>query len=291
MSLMTILPISPIPTSGPGGLGGITPAILLSNTRGILSGAAANGSATVMLLAWSVALQKWDYVYDPQGPNQRLSITPSSGPGGAESKTFYNPAPTYYMAMLGTAAPSGDVNNLTVDLSAASGSDAYSRTQIWAKTVAAKSGTAIHAAYAGNNATNTFPGPISAPDVPRNLSAVAQANYDGGALTIVGINQFDESVTEVITPVAASTVYGTKVFKSVSSITKAAVGANSATVSVGTGDVIGVDFRIENVTPKAYALFVSQVAEAASVVNPTYSSFTPSTTPNSQVFTFIANRA
>lgn len=148
---------------------------------------------------------------------------------------------------------------------------------------AAKSATAVHAAVAGNAVANLFPGPITNPATPRNLSAVAAASYDGGALTIVGTNQFDKAQTEVITPVAASTVYGTKIFKTVSSITKGAVGANAAAVSVGTGDKIGVTYNVANSTGLMY---VGGVLEAVTV-DPVADAWTATSVPNGAL-SFVA---
>jgi hypothetical protein len=148
---------------------------------------------------------------------------------------------------------------------------------------AAKSATAVHAAVAGNAVANLFPGPITNPVTPRNLSAVAAASYNGGALTIVGTNQFNVAQTEVITPVAASTVYGTKVFKTVTSITKAAVGGASAAVSVGTGDKIGVNYNIANSTGLMY---VGGVLEAVTV-DPVADAWTATSVPNGTL-SFVA---
>jgi hypothetical protein len=148
---------------------------------------------------------------------------------------------------------------------------------------AAKSATAVHAAVAGNAVANLFPGPITNPVTPRNLSAVAASSYDGGALTIVGTNQFDAAQTEVITPSAGSTVYGTKVFKTVTSITKAAVGANAAAVSVGTGDKIGVGYNVANSTG---LMFVGGVLEAVTV-DPATDAWTATSVPNGTL-SFVA---
>ena len=95
----------------------------------------------------------------------------------------------------------------------------------------------VHAAYAGNDATNLFPGPIVQPVEPRNLEVVAGAGYDGGALTVVGTAEDKQTAqTEVITPTAGSTVKGAKVFGSITSITKATAGASAATATVKTGN-------------------------------------------------------
>lgn len=289
--MSTLNLVTSFPTAAPTALGGSVPSVLLSATRGTFQAASLSGSATVALLAWSVALQKWDYLLSPSGPGAHLALTPSAVPGGSESITFDNPSPTHYVGLLTTSAPNGDTANLVLDLSDATGATVYGRTRLWSKTVAAKSATAVHAAYAGNNATNAFPGPITNPAIPRNLSAVAAAGYDGGILTIVGTNQFGQAQTEQITPVAGSTVYGTKIFATVASITKATVGGNAAAVSVGTGDLIGLDFYPENVSPVAYMLTVAGVSEAATAVYPTIAAFVPTTVPAGQVFALLGNSA
>ena len=147
---------------------------------------------------------------------------------------------------------------------------------------AAKSATAVHASLLAT-AANLFPGPITNPAAARNLSAVAAAGYDGGALTVVGTNQFDAAQTEVITPVAASTVYGTKIWKTVTSITKAAIGVAAAGVSVGTGDKIGVVYNVANSTGLMY---VGGVLEAVTV-DPAADAWTATSVPNGTL-SFVA---
>jgi hypothetical protein len=146
---------------------------------------------------------------------------------------------------------------------------------------AAKSVTAIHAALAGS-AANLFPGPITNPVTPRNASAVAASGYTGGDLTLVGTNMFDAAQTEVITPVAGSTVYGTKIWKTITSITKASVGA-AATISVGTGDKIGVGYNVANSTGLMY---VGGVLEAVTV-DPVADAWTATSVPNGTL-SFVA---
>lgn len=153
--------------------------------------------------------------------------------------------------------------------------------------IAAKSVTAIHAAVAGNAAANLFPGPITNPASPRNATAVAAAAYDGGALTLVGTDQFDRAQTEVITPVAGSTVLGVKIWKTITSITKAAVGAAAAAVSVGTGDKIGVTF---NISAAPALLYVGTTIEAVTL-DATVDGFTPTTVPAATTYTLLANVA
>lgn len=143
--------------------------------------------------------------------------------------------------------------------------------------VATASATAVHAAVAGNAAQNLFPGPITNPAVPRNLTATFAASYDGGNITIVGTNQFDEPTTEVIVASAGNTVAGLKIFKTVTSITKGAVGANAATVSIGTGVKLGVVPIPVGGSP--VLLFTNGVGEAVTW-DATNNAFTATSAPN-----------
>ncbi len=153
-------------------------------------------------------------------------------------------------------------------------------------TPAAKGTTDVHAAVA-SNAANAFPGPITNPATPRNLRFVFAASYDGGNLTVVGTNQFGNTQTEVVTAVANSTVVGVKVFKTITSITKAAVGATANTVSVGTGDKIGL--TVVPVAGSPVLLTANGVGEAVTF-DATNNGFTPTTVPNgSTTYVLTAN--
>jgi hypothetical protein len=110
---------------------------------------------------------------------------------------------------------------------------------------AAASNTAVHAGYAGNSANNNFPGPFTSPDYPRTASVTSGAGYDGGAVTLTGTDQFDVAQTEAINPPGGGgTQNGVKVFKTITAAVKAAVGANPATASIGTGNALGLPKRI-----------------------------------------------
>lgn len=157
---------------------------------------------------------------------------------------------------------------------------------------AAKSVTAVHAAFAGNNASKAFPGPFTNPVSPRNVSAVAAASYDGGTITITGTDQFDVPQTETIVAVASSTVLGTKIWKTITSAVRSAVGVNAAAVSIGTGDKLGSPLRLATGTAgmlfagTTLALSVPEVV----TVDATVSGFTPTSVPNGTIlFTPILN--
>lgn len=86
------------------------------------------------------------------------------------------------------------------------------------------------------------------PDVPRNLTVTATAVDTAdtmGTITFVGTNYDGQAISEVITPIAGSTVAGTKAFKAVTSATgagwviDASEGSND-TITIGVGTVLGL---------------------------------------------------
>jgi len=277
------------PTSPPIALGGTTPAVQVSTARGKLSATAANGSAVVTLLVWNATMSRWDYVEDQ--PTQFQVKPDSTVAGGLADNSFVNATPAYYSAIVTTSLPSNSLSNLVVDIGDLASTQGPGLAQIiQIGPVAAASATAVHASYAGNSAANLFPGPITNPNWPRVLTAVAAAMYDGGALTVVGFDQLDRAQTEVITPVAAMTVSGVKIWKTVVSITKAAVGANAAGVSVGTGASLGLPKRIAAPLPPLTYLAATGVLDLATAIllDPTYA-FTPTTPPATTTYLMIAN--
>lgn len=143
----------------------------------------------------------------------------------------------------------------------------------------AAAAVAVHAAVAGNAAANAFPGPFTSPAIPRSLAAAAAAGYDGGALTITGTGEDDAAQTEVITPVAESTVQGVKIWKTVTGCSKAAVGAAAATVTLETGTKLGLGGNFHLTSATKYQHFKDGTAEAATI-DTTYDGFTPTTAPN-----------
>lgn len=151
---------------------------------------------------------------------------------------------------------------------------------------AAASTTAVHAGYAGNNASNTFPGPFTNPVVPRNLTVTFGATWDGGTVNVVGTDQYDVAINENFVPGAGTTVTGTKVFKTATSATKSLVGVDAATASIGTGTKLGV---VANLTSAFGILTVDGAAEAVTV-DATNDAFTPTTAPNgARVYVLAAN--
>lgn len=93
----------------------------------------------------------------------------------------------------------------------------------------------LSAALAGNNALNAFA--ISAqPSDPRNVEVTFAGGWDGGNVTVNGTGEDDAAITEVITAAAGTTVKGLRVFKSITSAAKGAVGAAAATAQIFAGN-------------------------------------------------------
>jgi hypothetical protein len=150
--------------------------------------------------------------------------------------------------------------------------------------IAAKGADNVHALYDSDSAE--FPGPFTDPDEPRNLRVTYTENWDGGDVTIVGTDQFDEPVSEVFDAGDNSVVVGTKVFKTVTGATKeTAEGVTGDGASIGTGDKVGIPLHLfdevgqlqESVTPEAVTL------------DATYSAFTPTTTPSDTTYILLVN--
>lgn len=134
---------------------------------------------------------------------------------------------------------SGNIRQLT-GVGGGGGAGSAGTPIITAIAPAAVSATAIAAAKAASNATNAYT-LAGQPDYPRIVGVVCSgAGWDGGDITFVGTDPFDRSITEVITPNNSTTPkYGVKLFKTVISATKGAVGASAITASLGYGATIG----------------------------------------------------
>jgi hypothetical protein len=131
-----------------------------------------------------------------------------------------------------------------------------------------------------------FPGPIVNPDRPRSARVTFDAGWDGGNVTIIGTNQFDEAVSETFSSAPGTTVEGQQAFKTVTSISKGAVGSTGG-ASVGVGNKLGIYGRLSD-TYNAQ-LFVSNVACGATL-NATYHTFLPELSPDGSLnYTLIAN--
>lgn len=150
----------------------------------------------------------------------------------------------------------------------------------------AAAGVAVHAAVPATD-PNDFPGPFTDPDVPRTVDVTYGVGYDGGDVTIVGTDQFDQPQTEVNVAVASSTVAGAKIFKTVTAISKAAVGASGGTAAPVTGAILGLPLKLNGATSNV--LFADGATEAG-VWDDTNNSVDTTTAPDgSTVFLVLAS--
>lgn len=122
--------------------------------------------------------------------------------------------------------------------------------------------TGIGASIASNAASNSVT--ISAqPDVPRSLQVAFAAAWDGGNIVVTGFDQFNNPQTETITAVAGSTVQGVKIWKTISTIAKTAVGATANAATSGPGSKLGIAYQFSAPTTVAGILATSGVPEAS----------------------------
>lgn len=137
----------------------------------------------------------------------------------------------------------------------------------WIGDMKASSVTAIHAGYAGNNATLAFPGPFTQPTQPRLLTVTFNAAWDGGTVTVTGTDINGRVLTEVFTPGAGTTVVGTKLFATVVSAAKSLVGASATTASIGNSYVVGAPSNIEGHALIGYQFSWTNAASPIGVVS------------------------
>lgn len=145
---------------------------------------------------------------------------------------------------------------------------------------------AVHAAIAGTTAITPVTTALTSPAVPRNLAVVFGATWDGGDAVVTGTDQFGKVITETFASGAGTTVAGSKVFKTVTSVAHTAVGGDAATYTVQTGSKLGVlvDFM------DAYAIGLCDGTPEKAVIDLTNNSVLFTTAPNAaRVFTLLCN--
>jgi hypothetical protein len=140
------------------------------------------------------------------------------------------------------------------------------------------------AAADAGKAYTTFTAGIANPAVPRNIRCTFGHTWDGGNVTINGTDQFGKVQNEVFNAAIDSVVVGVKVFKTVTSIVKAAVGSGTHatnTCQVGTGDKLACGSA--KLTQPFAECRLDSGAEDAVVIDQAASAFTPTTVPNGAV--------
>ena len=287
MSILTVQRTT-YPTATPGSLGTGICKLVSSPLAEVLVTLAStvSGLIDLVILRWDGVGAWFPVTPLPQEPVSLLGggIAPIFEPSrraspalaGRSRFTFAVESPGYYLIFAPSAAAAEltevQVNELYPNSGAYSSGSAV-RGIYYAAPVAADSVT-VHAAVA-SNAANTFPGPFGAIETwGRNVRCVFAASYDGGDVTVVGTDQFGQVISETIVAAAGTTVSGVKIFRTVTGISKATVGATANTVSVGLGLKIGVPFQFT-----AGQEFLNGVGELATL-DTTYYAFTPGTAAN-----------
>jgi hypothetical protein len=115
------------------------------------------------------------------------------------------------------------------------------------------------------------------PDVARNATVTATAGDTGdtmGTVTVVGKDSAGKDISEVITPVAGSTVAGAKAFASISSVTGAgwaidAVEGTNDTITVGVGNLLGLPVALDATAYVAFGVLGAAVFAAVATADGT----------------------
>jgi len=128
---------------------------------------------------------------------------------------------------------------------------AYTKTQ---KVLAAADADGVLAATASTAGTQSITDGLTAPDVARNLTVTlggtaADVPADGD-IVVTGTNSEGATITETFstTENTAETLTGNKAFRTVASVALPAFDGTGATVTVGTGDKIGLSHRTTSAT-------------------------------------------
>lgn len=117
--------------------------------------------------------------------------------------------------------------------------------------------TAVHAAVTDTGVLQNVTTGITSPAVPRNVTATSggtAADIKAIAVTVTGTNEEDAVITEtlpVFTENSATTVVGSKVFKTVTAISIPAHDGTGATTAIGTGAKLGLGQRLSRNTVQA----------------------------------------
>jgi hypothetical protein len=119
-------------------------------------------------------------------------------------------------------------------------------------------GTGLTSTTVNDNGTTRS---VIAMDVPRNLRITSAGNDSGITFAVSGFDVYGQPMNETITGANAGIAAGKKAFFSVLSIT--ASGASAGNVSVGTGDVFGLPYRVADAGFLTRAGWAGALAEDA----------------------------
>jgi hypothetical protein len=114
--------------------------------------------------------------------------------------------------------------------------------------------TAVHAAVTDNGSQQVVTTAITDPAVPRNVTATSAGtagDIKATQVVVAGTNIYDEAITETLpafTVDSATTVVGSKAFKTVTSITIPAHDGTGATTAIGVGAKVGLPVKLDRDT-------------------------------------------
>lgn len=121
--------------------------------------------------------------------------------------------------------------------------------QIAAAKATVASNVSVHAAVTLGAEAQTVTTAITNPTVPRNIIIKGNAAGIAGDVVITGTNYAGATITETIALNGATAALGAKAFKTVTSILLPAKTAESGdTVSLGTGEVLGLPYLLTHNT-------------------------------------------
>lgn len=165
------------------------------------------------------------------------------------------------------------------------------RYRIPAASAVVASTTGVHAAITDTGALQTITTGITNPAVPRNLTVTAggtAGDIKAISVTITGTNMNDEVISEAIGPFTvdtAGTITGSKIFKTVTSISLPAHDNTGATTAVGFGNKFGLPAKLTANTVLSAALAGNKETTAPTVTfdddELEKNGFTLNSTPNS----------
>ena len=140
---------------------------------------------------------------------------------------------------------------------------------------------------AGNSPNQSIYVDNNTPVTPRNLTVTFDGGWDGGDITISGLDQFGEHIVETFVGAGGVTRTGFFIFRVIGEVTKSAVGAKPAEVTVGTGAIFGATKKLANGT---VIVFVDGIPEVPALVDTSNSTITTTTGPDgNKVFAFLLN--
>lgn len=122
--------------------------------------------------------------------------------------------------------------------------------ELSAAEAAAASATGVHAAVTDNGTTQTITTGITNPPYPRNITATAggtAADINDVSSVITGTDMDDQEISETLpafTENTAGIVTGSKIFKTVTSISQPAHDGTGATVAYGFGSKCGLPYKL-----------------------------------------------